>query len=127
MYNRWLVDFVAQAPDRHIGLAYLPMWDIDRAIAELEWAHDHGLKGVNFPALRDGELLEYNDPAWDPFWAVCEERKLPLVTHVGAGGKANYEGPGRSRSEPYESRQLLLPPWGVVARSSVACSSASRS
>ena len=93
MYNRWLVDFVAQEPDRHIGLAYLPMWDIDRAIAELEWAHDHGLKGVNFPALRDGELLEYNDPAWDPFWAVCQERKLPIVTHVGASGKANYGGP----------------------------------
>lgn len=93
MYNRWLVDFVAQAPDRHIGLAYLPMWDIDRAIAELECAHDHGLKGVNFPAMRDGELLEYNDPAWDPFWAACQERKLPIVTHVGASGKANYGGP----------------------------------
>lgn len=93
IYNRWLADFVSQAPDRHIGLAYLPMWDIDRAIAEAEWAHDHGLKGINFPALRDGELLEYNNAAWDPFWAVCEERKLPLVTHVGAAGNAKYEGP----------------------------------
>jgi predicted TIM-barrel fold metal-dependent hydrolase len=93
IYNRWLVDFVAQAPLRHIGLAYLPMWDIERSITEAEWAHDHGLKGVNFPALRDGELLEYNDRAWDPFWSVCAERKLPLVTHVGATGKAKYEGP----------------------------------
>jgi predicted TIM-barrel fold metal-dependent hydrolase len=93
MYNRWLADFVAQAPHRHIGLAYLPMWDLDRAIAEAEWAHDNGLKGVNFPALRDGELLEYNNPAWDPFWAVCQERKLPIVTHVGAAGHAKYEGP----------------------------------
>ena len=43
-------------------------------VAEVEWAHEHGLKGVNFPALRDGELLEYNNRAWDPFWSVCEER-----------------------------------------------------
>jgi predicted TIM-barrel fold metal-dependent hydrolase len=93
MYNRWLADFVATAPDRHIGLAYLPMWDIDASIRELAWAHDHGLKGVNFPALRHGEILEYNDRAWDPFWAACEERDLPLVTHVGAAGNVRYSGP----------------------------------
>ena len=93
IYNRWLADFVAQAPHRHIGLAYLPMGDIEEAIAQVEWARDHGLKGINFPAMVDGDLLEYNDPAWDPFWAVCEERRMPLVTHVGAKGRANYSGP----------------------------------
>ncbi len=25
IYDRWLVDFVSEAPDRHIGVAYLPM------------------------------------------------------------------------------------------------------
>lgn len=93
IYNRWLADFVSKAPQRHIGLAYLPMWDIDQAIDELQWAHDHGLKAVNLPALRDGELLEYNNQAWDPFWAVCEERQMPVVTHVGARGNAKYSGP----------------------------------
>lgn len=94
IYNRWLADFVAQAPHRHVGLAYVPMGDVDDAIAQVEWAHDHGLKGVNFPAMVDGGLLEYNNPAWDPFWAVCEERRMPLVTHVGARGSATYQGPG---------------------------------
>ena len=93
IYNRWLADFVTQAPHRHVGLAYVPMGDIDEAIAQVEWAHDHGLKGVNFPAFIDGEVLEYNNPAWDPLWAVCEERRMPLVTHVGAAGKAKYDGP----------------------------------
>lgn len=36
IYNRWIADFVAQAPHRHIGLAYLPLWDLDQAIAELQ-------------------------------------------------------------------------------------------
>ena len=103
IYNRWLVDFVAHAPQRHIGLAYLPMWDIDQAVAEVEWAQQHGLKGVNFPALRGGEILEYNNPAWDPFWAVCQERNLPLVTHVGAAGTVKYEGVGATAITLHES------------------------
>lgn len=93
IYNRWLVDFVALAPERHIGLAYLPMWDIDAAMEELIWAHDNGLKAVNFPALRQGDILEYNNDAWNPFWALCEERDIPLVTHVGAAGNVTYSGP----------------------------------
>ena len=92
------------------------MWDIDQAIAEVEWAHDHGLKGVNFPALRGGEILEYNNPAWDPFWAVCEERNLPLVTHVGAAGTVKYEGAGADRDHVVRVGQLLFAPRGVVAR-----------
>ena len=93
IYNRWLADFVSLDPRRHVGLAYLPMWDVEAATAQIGWAHDHGLKGVNFPALRASEVLEYNDPAWDPFWAACEERDLPLVTHVGAAGNVKYSGP----------------------------------
>ena len=90
MYNRWIADVVATAPHRHVGLAYLPMWDVDAAVAEVEWADEAGLRGVNFPAMRDGELPEYNRSQWEPLWAACEERRMPLVTHVGAGTGARY-------------------------------------
>ena len=50
IYNRWLADFCSVEPARHVGLCHLPMWDIEASIAEVIWAHDHGLKGVNFPA-----------------------------------------------------------------------------
>ena len=90
IYNRWLADFVSEAPHRHVGLAYLPMWDVDAAIAEVEWAHEAGLRGVNFPAMRDGELPEYNRSVWEPLWSVCEALRMPLVTHVGAGTGARY-------------------------------------
>jgi predicted TIM-barrel fold metal-dependent hydrolase len=93
MYNRWLVDFVASAPHRHVGLAYLPMWDIGTATVELRWAHEHGLKAVNFPALKSGDIAEYNKPSWDPFWAACVELGMPLVTHVGVAGNVDYSGP----------------------------------
>src|SRR5204863_7192078 len=90
IYNRWLADFVAQAPHRHIGLAYLPMWDVDAAIAEVQWARNAGMRGVNFPAMRDGELPEYNQPIWEPLWSACEDLRMPLVTHVGTATNARY-------------------------------------
>jgi predicted TIM-barrel fold metal-dependent hydrolase len=92
IYNRWMADFVAQAPHRHIGLAYLPMRDVDAAVAEVRWAHEHGLRAVNFPAMRDGALPEYNRKLWEPLWSVCEELGMPLVTHVGAATNARYGG-----------------------------------
>jgi predicted TIM-barrel fold metal-dependent hydrolase len=92
IYNRWLADFVSRAPHRHIGLAYLPMNNVEAAVAEVEWAHAAGLRGVNFPAMRDGALPEYNRKLWEPLWSVCEDLHMPLVTHVGAGTNARYSG-----------------------------------
>jgi predicted TIM-barrel fold metal-dependent hydrolase len=82
MYNGWMADFVAVAPERLIGLAYLPMWDVERAVRELHWAADAGLRGVNFPAPRAG-ITEYDDPTWEPLWNACEERNMFLSSHVG--------------------------------------------
>jgi predicted TIM-barrel fold metal-dependent hydrolase len=82
LYNRWLSDFVSVAPERHVGLAYLPMWDVDLAIKEVEWAAGAGLRGVNFPAPKPG-IAEYDDPVWERFWAACEELGMMLATHIG--------------------------------------------
>jgi predicted TIM-barrel fold metal-dependent hydrolase len=92
IYNRWLADVCAQAPDRHVGLAHLPLWDLDAAIAELEWAAVAGLRGVNFPAPRPW-ITPYNHRDWEPFWTAAESLRLPLTTHAGAGDPALYAGP----------------------------------
>ena len=92
IYNRWLADLVAEAPHRHVAIAQLPMWDVDDAVAEAEWARDAGLHAVNLPAMRDGDLPEYNRSVWEPLWSVCEELGLPMVTHVGTGTNARYGG-----------------------------------
>ncbi len=83
IYNRWLADFCSAAPERLIGLAHIPLWDIDAAIEEVQWAADVGLRGVNFPCARP-LWTQYNDPSWDRFWAVVEETGLVLATHAGA-------------------------------------------
>src|SRR5947207_13504983 len=95
VYNQWLADFVSVEPERHVGLAHLPMWDIDAAIKEAEWAKNHGIRGINFPVesapttelrrSRFGGVYYYNDPVWDPFWAAVQDLDMPLVSHGGAG------------------------------------------
>lgn len=95
MYNQWLADVCTIQPERHIGLMHLPMWDIAASIAELEWARSAGLKGLNFPAPRP-YFEPYNNPAWDPFFSVCEDLGVTLANHGGAGASGGSHPGGMS-------------------------------
>ncbi|MDV7241626.1 MULTISPECIES: amidohydrolase family protein [Rhodococcus] len=106
IYNRWLADFVTVEPERHVGLVHVPIWDIDEAIKAVRWGHEHGLKGVNFPAPRRG-LTAYNDPAYDPFWRVVEELDMPLCAHSG-GGETPLGITGPGGMELFQSEALWL-------------------
>ena len=70
--------------------------------AELTWAHGAGLRGVNFPAPRAGVRF-FDDPAWEPFWAACEEFGMPLATHAGVGNPAEWAGPIAGALAPLEA------------------------
>src|SRR5262245_32509831 len=83
IYNQWLADFVGQHPERFVGLVYPPMFDVERAVKEVEWGAANGLRGVNFPAPRPGIAAEYDDPVWEPFWEACETHQMGLATHAG--------------------------------------------
>jgi predicted TIM-barrel fold metal-dependent hydrolase len=93
IYNRWLADFVATAPDRHIGIAHIPISDPEACVREVEWAANAGLKGINLPAPR-GDFPMLNDPIWEPLWSVCEETGLSLNTHGGGGEHFPFQGQG---------------------------------
>jgi predicted TIM-barrel fold metal-dependent hydrolase len=87
-HNRWLVDFVAEAPERRAGIAQIMLHDIDAAVAEVRWAKEHGLRGgVLLPGTPPGGNYE---PLWsevyEPLWQVCEELDMPVNSHGGGGG-----------------------------------------
>ncbi len=84
LYNRWLVDFCSVEPERNVGLAQLPFWDVDASIAELEWCAEHGLGGVNFPAPGQPGLPSVFSPEMDRFFSACEALGMTLATHIGA-------------------------------------------
>ena len=85
-HNRWLVDFCARTPGRRKGIAQIMLHDMDAAVAEVRWAHAHGLTGgILLPGSPPGSGLP---PLWDgdyyePLWAVCEELGMPVNHHAG--------------------------------------------
>jgi len=121
IYNEWLAEVCSIEPERHVGLMQLPMWDIEAAIAELEWGRSAGLKGVNFPAPRP-YFEPYNNPAWDPFFSACEDLDVTLCNHGGAGSSGGMH-PGAMSIAKFELSMMtricpmdLLVFGGVFAR-----------
>ncbi len=82
--NQWLADACSVEPERSVGLAQLPLWDLERSVAEAEWARGAGLGGINFPAPRH-DLPIFDSLVWEDFWSVCAANDLPIVTHAGGG------------------------------------------
>ncbi len=82
-YNDWLADFTAAAPDRLVGLAAIPMWDVETACTEARRAAEKGLRGAIIPSWSPLEP-QYDDPIWHPLWSAFEDLALPVSMHLGA-------------------------------------------
>ena len=87
-HNRWLADFIARYPKQRVGLAQILLNDVDEAIADVRWCHQHGIKGVLLPGVSpDTPWIEaLSSPAYDPLWAVCQELDMPVTHHAGGSG-----------------------------------------
>lgn len=85
-YNRWLAEFCQSVPrDRFLGLALVPFWDMDAAIADVEWAAAQGLRGVVLPFM-NYDVPEYcHEWYWDRFWAACAANGISINFHGGNG------------------------------------------
>ena len=67
IYNEWLADFCAAAPDRFAGLASIPSHDVDAAVAEIQNVAERGvLKGIEVANTHD--MAPLFDPSWKPVW-----------------------------------------------------------
>ncbi len=116
-HNRWVADFVAKSPGRRIGLAVLPMLHtIETAVQEVRDAHTLGLRGVMIPP-RWYDYPAYNDPRYEPLWAVCAELDMPVHTHAAAGpvdyemGSPGYMGIMSSEAQWWGVRPLHVLLW----------------
>jgi predicted TIM-barrel fold metal-dependent hydrolase len=84
-YNTFLAeDFCAVAPDRLIGVAFIPASGIDDAIAELEFAHREGLRAVTFKQFPNGKGR--SAPEDLRFWERAIELGMALAPHASFGG-----------------------------------------
>ena len=102
-YNNWLADFCAHDPSRFVGVGYIPMQDVDTAIAMMRDCVRRGLKAINIPAFPMGKMTSktgldaqtmaltgdvegdrsYADAEFDPFWRAACELDVPITIHLG--------------------------------------------
>jgi uncharacterized protein len=100
-YNTWLIeDYCSVAPDRLIGVAFMPVSGIDDAIAELEWAHAQGYKAICMQQFPNGSGASKIDVD-SRFWARTLELGMPLAPHITFG---DNQGPPPKGPAPSDAK-----------------------
>ncbi len=79
-------------PDRFVGLATLPLGDVEASLAEIDRAIDElGMRGIAIGSNIDGVQLD--DPSLEPIWAKIDARRLPVFEHpMFPQATAGFEG-----------------------------------
>ncbi|MCY3634473.1 MAG: amidohydrolase family protein [bacterium] len=89
-YNDWHVDeWVGAYPDRFIPCGILPLFDVDRAVAEVRRLADKGCHAVTFsenPAMLG--MPSIHSGAWDPLFAACSDLGTVLCCHLGSSSRS---------------------------------------
>ncbi len=108
-YNRWLWDFCAADRKRLVGVAYVPMRDIDETLAMVREAAKLGFRSVNIPAfpqaddgittsakieaISTGQVAaltgnptgarSYAHAEFDRLWAEIQDLDMTITIHLG--------------------------------------------
>jgi predicted TIM-barrel fold metal-dependent hydrolase len=92
-HNRFLAEMCTCSPERRGGIGLVPITHgVGRSVAEIEWlAAQPGVRGIMVPTMWH-DHLPYNNPAYDPVWAACQEAGLPVHTHSGEAPQDEYNG-----------------------------------
>lgn len=84
-HNRWLRDFVSEAPTRRAGIAQIFLGDVNGSVAEIEWAAKNGFRGgILLPGAPPGSPFEpLYAKSYEPIWAAAEANGMPVNHHSG--------------------------------------------
>jgi predicted TIM-barrel fold metal-dependent hydrolase len=81
VYNDWIAEWCAAAPDRLKGVGALPMQNPAAAAQEARRIRDLGLVGTFVrPNAYNG--VPFHHPSYTPVWEALEETGLPLGMHI---------------------------------------------
>ena len=85
-YNDWLIEEWVKASPRFVAQCIVPLWPMDRTVAEIRRAVKLGHKGVIYPSspMELKNVPHINEADYDPLWSVCQELNVPLCFHSGA-------------------------------------------
>lgn len=96
IYNDWAWDYLNGLRHKLIPVAQIPVRDLDDALAEIKRVIAKGYTTVGLPSALFEGTPEYNDPAWDPIFALCGEAGIPICVHTATGNTPirPMRGPG---------------------------------
>ncbi len=84
VYNDWLSEFCAVAPERLLGAGLLPVrGPLEWACEEAERCAKQGLRTFTIPA--DVPDRSYATSDYERLWSTLEDIGLPVATHSGTG------------------------------------------
>lgn len=83
-YNDFLIDFCSADRNRLIPLMWLPFWDVDASVREIERSAKAGHHGIVFGGdFAAVGLPAISDPHWDPVYAAAQAHDLSINFHIG--------------------------------------------
>lgn len=93
-YNEWLHEFCSYNPKRLLGLALIPILDMEHTVADIYHYAKLGFRGVQIPTrIKDSG---YYEPKYEPMWRALEETGLVVNVHTSVTqgvARTHYEGP----------------------------------
>ncbi len=100
IYNDWLHDFCKAAPDRLVGLANIPAYNMEESVAEMMRNAKRGVRG--FDVANRPDMTPLWDPFWEPLWKCAHETGVPVHFHT-IGGRS----PDTSQMPHYVQRRVF--------------------
>lgn len=117
IYSEWLIATFGEY-DRIVTPAMIPMWEISRAIDELEFAHQSGVSVANIPVVPPHR--PYNSRTYEPFWDRAADLGITFVMHNGSGhDMVHYRGLGSGPVNLARTGSLVARSLGLLASSGV--------
>jgi predicted TIM-barrel fold metal-dependent hydrolase len=122
LYNDAMNEVQVESGNRLLPMPIMPAWDIAACVREAERCAAKGARGVNMTAdPQDSGSPDLGDPAWDPFWELCDGLDLPVHFHIGASQTAlsyfgttywpsqdNYVKPAIGGAQLFQNNSRLL-------------------
>ncbi len=116
-YNDFQIEeWATPYPGRFITLANLPMWDVNKSVAEAQRMAKLGVKGISFAFPEQWGYPQIADPYWDPLWAVAQESNLSINFHIGSGASMGFA----NKSAPLTTQSSLIHVAVISTRSITA-------
>jgi predicted TIM-barrel fold metal-dependent hydrolase len=91
-YNDWLYDRFMRASPRLIGVALLPVQDVQASVQELRrCVAELGMPGAVVPSVVQARPY-FGDPIYHPLWEAAQELNVPIAPHSGTAAYLGLDG-----------------------------------